>query len=185
MWRQPGGSGCGSSVGKCGLQREPWAPRLYRWWLRSACREARRRVGALLMEASCGQVQENQGCQGHSSRGRRDFPGSACRALEGGGGRTSQPLPSRIFFSLWHLPPASFAESLSVFPDLIAISSKGELFLGSQPLSCMVVKAPLPSQAEPPGPAAHSAPRGGDLVPPRRPGDSGQKRQPPPCPVPK
>lgn len=45
----------------------------------------------------------------------------------------SQPLPSRIL-SLWCLCPITVAEGLSVLPDLVAVSRKGGLFLGSQPL---------------------------------------------------
>lgn len=82
-----------------------------------------------------------------------------------------QPAKSPV---LWPLLKAS------VFPDSVAVSPRGWLVLGGQSTSYILVKAPLPSQAESPGPAAGSAPRGGDLVPFGRPGGSGQKLQSPP-----
>lgn len=76
---------------------------------------------------------------------------------------------------LWLLLTAA-----SLFADSVAISPRGWLALGRKPPSCILVEASLPLQADSPGPAGGSAPRGGDLVPLGRPGESGQKLQSPP-----
>lgn len=65
-----------TSASNC--RREPRAPQLYRWWLKSAGRQLSRVRGSQLWE-----VEENGECQGHTSP-RREFSGPSCRRMDGG-----------------------------------------------------------------------------------------------------